>query len=206
MRFFPLCFSAFLQACLRRAYICTCTVTYALHTNAWSCLTFTTCLFPPLPSRSEQICLARSDLLHMHLALAGMRFNHDYHSHKRCFQKWLTGPDLSQGLIQAAHLTQAGRRKEKWINAQTLCTYHITDTAVISMADMAEQRTDLSALERSSQQPLAMHMSCPAAPSSLQLRGKASSAGPLQPLSLLPCQSHKLPPACKSPAAHELGS
>ena len=35
--------------------------------------------FPSLPSRSGQICLAGSDLLHTHLALAGMRGNR-YHS------------------------------------------------------------------------------------------------------------------------------
>ena len=37
------------------------------------CLTLTICLFPPPSSRSEQVCLESSDLLHMHLALAGMR-------------------------------------------------------------------------------------------------------------------------------------
>ena len=33
---------------------------------------------PILPSRSEQVCLASSDLLHMHLALAGTRFSYYY--------------------------------------------------------------------------------------------------------------------------------
>ena len=33
--------------------------------------------FPPLSSRSEQVCLANSDLLHAHLALAGTRSNYD---------------------------------------------------------------------------------------------------------------------------------
>ena len=38
----------------------------------------TSVYFPPLSSRSEQVCLESSDLLHMHLALAGTRFTFDY--------------------------------------------------------------------------------------------------------------------------------
>ena len=35
--------------------------------------------FPPLSSRSEQVCLASSHLLHTHLALAGTPFNNYFH-------------------------------------------------------------------------------------------------------------------------------
>ena len=50
----------------------------------WSCLTLTTCVFLAPAGRSEQVCLESSDLLHTHLALAGMRFNYYYHYGNIC--------------------------------------------------------------------------------------------------------------------------
>ena len=46
----------------------------------WSCLTFTICLFP-VPLRVQEIAQNEfawqaQDFLHMHLALAGTRFNY----------------------------------------------------------------------------------------------------------------------------------
>ena len=43
--------------------------------------------FPPLPSRSEQVCLASSDLLPTHLALAGTPCCYLLSGHT-CFQHW----------------------------------------------------------------------------------------------------------------------
>ena len=39
----------------------------------------TSVYFPPLSGRSEQVCLESSDLLHMHLAMAGTRFIYYYY-------------------------------------------------------------------------------------------------------------------------------
>ena len=44
------------------------------------CLTFIICLVPALTnSLRASLCLASSKLLHMHLPLAGTRFNYYYH-------------------------------------------------------------------------------------------------------------------------------
>ena len=70
-------------------------------------LTFTVCLLP-LSSRSQQVCLASSDLLHMYLALAGLRYYfyycyyvlHRLFAHFPCLQDmW---PPLTTDL-QACH-------------------------------------------------------------------------------------------------------
>ena len=50
----------------------------------WVCLRFTICLSPAILSRSEQVYLASSNLLRMHLALAGTCFNCHCHHHAVC--------------------------------------------------------------------------------------------------------------------------
>ena len=73
--------------------------------TTWSCLTFIICLFFPLPSRSEQVCLENADLLHTHLALAGVRFS--YHDFYRAFGFWLEvscSVSIVQVLLQCLQL------------------------------------------------------------------------------------------------------
>ena len=61
-----------------RTYTATRPMTCCTGSSTMSCQTFISVYLPPLSSCSEQVCLASSDLLHTHLALAGTKFHYYY--------------------------------------------------------------------------------------------------------------------------------
>lgn len=88
-----------------------------------------------------------------------------------------------------------------WLSNKACSTASYMMLILAGWASASSEKPNLAALQSSAQQPLAVHMGCPAGPGTLQLGGKAGSAGTLQPVLLLPCQHCKLLPPCKGPAA-----